>query len=39
MEMIQALRNGEIDKIDEKMVVLKEDIKGLREKVREVVRE
>ncbi len=39
MEMIQTLRNGEIDEIDEKVMILKEDGKGLREKVREAVRE
>ncbi len=33
------MRNGKIDEIDEKVVVLKEDDKGLREKVREAVRE
>ncbi len=38
IKMIQALRNVEIDEIDEKVVVLKEDSKGLREKVREAVR-
>ncbi len=37
--MIQVLRNGEMDKIDKKLVVLKEDGKRLREKVREAVRE
>ncbi len=39
MEIIQALCNGEMDEIDEKVVVLKEDGKRLREKVREAVRE
>ncbi len=38
MEMIQALCNGKMVEIDEKVVVLKEDGKGLREKMREVVR-
>ncbi len=33
------MRNGEIDEIDEKVVILKEDGKRLREKVREAVRE
>ncbi len=33
------LRNGEIDEIDEKVVVLKEDGKRLREKMREAIRE
>ncbi len=37
--MIQALRNGEMNKIDEKVVVFKEDGKGWREQIREVVRE
>ncbi len=39
MEMIQALRNSEMDEIDEKVVVLQEDGKGLKEKVRDAVRE
>ncbi len=39
MEMIQALRNSEMDEIDEKVLVLKKDGKGLRKKVREAVRE
>ncbi len=38
MEIIQALPNGEIDEIDKKVVVLKEDGKRLREKVRDAVR-
>ncbi len=37
--MIQALRNSEMNEIDDKLVVLKEDGKGLRKKVREAVRE
>ncbi len=37
--MIQALRNGEIDEIVEKVVVFKEDGKRLREKVKEAMRE
>ncbi len=37
--MILVLRNGEMDEIDEKLVVLKEDGKELRKKVREAVRE
>ncbi len=37
--MTQALRNGEMDEIDKKVVILKEDDKRLREKMREVVRE
>ncbi len=37
--MIQALRNSEIDEIDEKVMVLKEDGKGLREKVKEAMKE
>ncbi len=36
--MIQGLRNGEMNEIDEKVVILKEDGKGLREKIREVER-
>ncbi len=39
MKMLQALRNGEMDEIDEKVVVLKKDGKGLKEKVRETVKE
>ncbi len=39
MKMIQALCNGKMDEIDEKVVVLKEDGKGLKEKVRETERE
>ncbi len=38
MEMIQRLCNSEIDEIDEKVVVLREDGKRLREKVREAER-
>ncbi len=37
--MIQALRNSKMDEIDRKVVVLNEDGKGLREKVREAMRE
>ncbi len=37
--MIQRLSNVEIDETDEIVVVLKEDGKGLREKVRETERE
>ncbi len=37
--MIQRLRNSEIDATDEKVVVLREDGKGLREKVKEAERE
>ncbi len=33
------MRNGEMDEIDKKMVVLKEDGKELREKVREAMKE
>ncbi len=39
MKMIQALYNGQMGEIDEKMVVLKVDGKGLRKKVRKAERE
>ncbi len=39
MEVILRLRNGKIDETDAKVVVLREDGKGLREKVRETERE
>ncbi len=39
IEMIQKFPNGEIDEINEKVVILREDGKGLREKVREAERE
>ncbi len=39
MEMILRLRNGKIDETDKKVIVLREDGKGLREKVREAKRE
>ncbi len=39
MEVILRLRNGKIDETDEKVVVLRKDGKGLREKVRETERE
>ncbi len=38
MEVILRLCNGKIDETDEKVVVLREDGKGLREKVRETER-
>ncbi len=38
MEVILRLRDGKIDKTDEKVVVPREDDKGLREKVRETER-
>ncbi len=38
MKIIQALCNGEIDEKDEKVVIIKEDDKGLREKAREAKR-
>ncbi len=37
--MIQRLCDGEIDEIDDKVVVLREDSKELREKVRKAKRE
>ncbi len=38
MEVILRLRDGKIDETDEKVIVLREDGKGLREKVRETER-
>ncbi len=37
--MIERLRDDEIDETDEKILILKEDDKGLREKVREAKKE
>ncbi len=37
--MLQVLHDGEIDEIDKKVMVFKEDGKGLKEKVREAVRQ
>ncbi len=39
MDVILRLRDGKIDEIDEKVIVLKEDGKGLKEKVGETERE
>ncbi len=35
IEMILRLYNGKIDEIDEKLVLLREDGKGVKEKMRE----
>ncbi len=39
MEMILRLHDGKINETDEKVIVFREDDKGLREKVREAERE